>query len=91
MKTMLAAASVAALLLTGCGSSTGVSLNDVTGNMTPEVMTLNQRGSDVKRHMAYTHDVNGRLFWEDLGRTLYLDHPSRLNPIEIVSVSGKPH
>jgi len=86
------AAGLAATILTGCATNPeNVSLGAVTGNMTPEVLTLNQRYEDMLRHMAYTNDVNGRMFWEDLGRTWYTDHPSRLNPIEIVSVSGKPH
>ena len=81
---------VAGSALVGC-SSDSVSMHSVAHNMTPEVMTLNQRPVDVYRHMAYTKNVNERMFWEDLGRVWYTDHPSRLNPIEIVSISGKPH
>lgn len=95
MKITRTAGFLAALALTGvvtgCGSGGGTSLGSITNDMTPELMTLNQRPADVQRHMAYTNNVNSRMFWEDLGRTWYTDHPSRLNPIEIVSVSGKPH
>ena len=98
MKNMLSltfavCALTATTALVGCStaSSDDVSLGAVTSNMTPELRTLNQRPVDVKRHMAYTKNVNSRMFWEDLGRFFYTDHPSRLNPIEIVSVSGKPH
>lgn len=87
----LAAALAFVGVIAGCSSDQGVSLGDITSDMTPELMTLNQRPEDVQRHMAYTNNVNSRMFWEDLGRTWYTDHPSRLNPIEIVSVSGKPH
>jgi len=88
----IAGAGLAAVALTGCATDPNdVTLHDVTWNMTPEVLTLNQRPEDVYRHMAYTNDVNGRMFFEDWGRFWYTDHPSRLNPIEIVSISGKPH
>jgi len=91
MKKLLSAALISPLFLAGCGGATNdVSLGAVTSNLTPELMTLNQRPVDVQRHMSYSTDINGRLFWEDLGRTWYVDHPSRLNPIEIVQVSGKP-
>ena len=90
--TALAASGFVAVALTGCATDpTDVSLHDVTWNMSPDVMTLNQRKEDVYGHMAYTNDVNGRMFWEDFGRAWYTDHPSRLYPIEIVSISGKPH
>ena len=97
MKKLALTAGAAACLtvaasMSGCGTNPNdVSLGAITADMSPEVMTLNQRPEDVWRHMAYTNNVHMREFWEDLGRFWYTDHPSRLNPIEIVSVSGKPH
>ena len=90
MKKLALTALAGTFLLIGCSSTNDVSLGAVTSNMTPEMVTLNQRPEDVKRHMAYTTNVNWRLFHEDLGRFFYTDHPSRLNPVEIVQVSGKP-
>lgn len=80
----------AATVLSGCSDPYDVSLDAITNDMTPELMTLNQRPDDVQRHMAYANNVNGRLFWEDLGRVWLTDHPSRLNPIEVPQLSGKP-
>jgi hypothetical protein len=84
---VIAAAAIVAGL-GGCQSD--VSFNAIKRDLTPELMTLSERPLDVEAHMAYAMDVNGRLFWEDLGRAWYMDHPSRLSPSEIISVSGKP-
>ncbi|MGI9013543.1 MAG: hypothetical protein ACR2GY_04755 [Phycisphaerales bacterium] len=93
LSTGLTLTAVAFLAMSGCGAGDpyDVSLDGITRNMTPEVRTLNQRPEDVKRHTAYANNVNSRMFWEDIHRVWYTDHPSRLNPIEIISVSGKPH
>ena len=83
-------ASAALLVLAGCDSVHDVDADSVNEDLTPELRTLNQRPVDVDRHIWYTQNVNERLFWEDLGRTFYYDHPSRLNPVDIPGVSGKP-
>lgn len=91
MKTRFLLASAALLALAGCSSTHDVSADGVNRNLTPELRTLNERPSDVDRHVWYTQNVNKRLFWEDLGRVFYYDHPSRLSPVDIPGVSGKPH
>lgn len=95
MKNMMRAGTFASLVIAGClvgcgGGGGEVTMGSVSSNLTPELMTLNQRPSDVHSALAYQADVNGRLFWEDLGRTWYVDHPSRLNPVEVMHVTGKP-
>lgn len=89
---MLLAAGLFAGLATfgGCASDPlDVSYDAILDNLTPSLMTLDERPVDVERHIAYTNDVNGRLFWEDLGRTWYTDHPSRLSPVPIIYTSGQ--
>jgi hypothetical protein len=34
--------------------------------------------------------MSGRMFWDDLGRSLYTDQPSRLSPLPTTSLSGTP-
>ena len=94
MKKVLTTGLLAGLMigLGGCGSSNtqNVSFRHINNNLTPELMTLNERPVDVARAMGYTSNVSWRMFWEDLGRTFYTDHPPRLNPVEVPYVSGKP-
>ncbi len=90
MKTRSLAAGGLLIVLAGC-SIHDVDPDSINRNLTPELQTLNERPVDVDRHIWYTQNVNGRLFWEDLGRAFYYDHPSRLSPVDIPAVSGKPH
>lgn len=78
----------AGLILTGCHGST--KYHAYRGNPTPELQTLSERPIDVDRHLVVTQDHNLRMFSEDVGRALYLDHPSRLTPYPIVYTSGVP-
>ncbi len=57
-----------------------VSQDAIFDNLTPELMTTDQRGRDVKGQIALTNDSNWRQMWEDLGRVFILDRPSRLSP-----------
>lgn len=77
-------ASLAALALGGCGSSSN--RNDggrhaaVSGNVTPELDTLTERPVDFDNRMSYTMDANDRMLWADFQRVMLLDRPSRLQP-----------
>ncbi len=86
----LGSAVLAATTLVGCNSTDDVSTNSILSNLTPELMGLDERPVDIKSHMAVTGNVDLRLFWGDLGRATYIDHPSRLSPYPIVYTSGQP-
>ncbi|MCP3905839.1 MAG: hypothetical protein GY715_19620 [Planctomycetes bacterium] len=83
---------VAALLLTGCGSesSSEASFDTISGDLTPGMKTLGERPEDVSGHMAYTFNHENRMFWGDIGRAWYVDHPTRLSPYPIISTTGVP-
>jgi hypothetical protein len=57
-----------------------VSTNAIFNDLTPELTTLTDRPVDVDRHLAVQSNINWRLFWEDWGRALLFDPPSRLTP-----------
>lgn len=80
---------LSATALMGC-SSNDVSTNAILGNLTPELQGLNERPVDIRSHMAVTGNVELREMWGDLGRAIYIDHPSRLSPYPIVYTSGQP-
>lgn len=73
------------LTLVGCGSSetSEVSHDSITGDLTPELMTLNERPVDVSDARATTFNSNWRAMWGDINRALLLDRPSRLAPLPI--------
>lgn len=50
----------------------------IRANLTPELDTLYQRPDDMSNAFVVMLDENGRMFWQDLGRALYTDRPSRL-------------
>jgi hypothetical protein len=72
-----------ALALVGCESSNEVSHSDITSDLTPELMTLNERPVDVGDARATTFNSNWRAMWGDINRALLLDRPSRLAPLPI--------
>jgi hypothetical protein len=82
----------AVALTTGCASDNAgaTSYSAISGNLTPELMTPAERPIDVDAHIALTRDVNGRLFWQDLGRMFYTDRESWLSPWPTASVTGTP-
>lgn len=94
MKKLIALGALAMVALGGAGCQSSnpynVSFDSIRDNPTPEMMTLSERPVDVDRHVGYTDNVNVRLMWEDIGRTWYADHPSRLSPSDIIYISGKP-
>ena len=89
----LSVLSAAVLAIAGCHSSVGsgsVSYGAVAGNLTPEMQTLAERPVDIDRHMAYAQNAEWRMFWSDIGRVFYTDHPSRLSSFPIAYTSGQP-
>ena len=83
---------LAAAVLVGCSSSRphNVSFGSISGNLTPELEGLTDRPVDNERNVAVTNNMNWRMFSDDLGRALYVDHPSRLSPYPITYSSGNP-
>ena len=79
-------------LLAGCGSSnpSQVSFGAISSNLTPELQGLTDRPVDNERNVAVANNQNWRMFSDDLGRALYIDHPSRLSPYPITYTSGNP-
>lgn len=61
-------------------STTSADPMTIRADPTPELMTLYERPSDVANNLAIMVNENRRMFWEDLGRALYWDRPSRLTP-----------
>ena len=97
MKTLaqLALAATLTALAVGCqtlspGDPTDVSFDSIRGDLTPELRGLRTRQVDAKRNLAVTNNMNVRMFWDDLGRVFYTDHPSRLSPYPIMYTTGNP-
>ncbi|HVU63458.1 MAG TPA: hypothetical protein VHC70_05745 [Phycisphaerales bacterium] len=65
-------------LFSGCMYTGNEQLNEVRDDPSPTVDTLSQRSVDIDNTIVYTFDENGRMFWEDLGRLMLTDRPSRL-------------
>jgi hypothetical protein len=82
----------ATALTTGCASdkTSDTSYAAISGDLTPELMTLSERPIDVDRHISFNNDLNGRMFWNDLGRVFYTDRASWLTPYPTGSVTGVP-
>ena len=82
---------IAVGLLGGCASDPNdVSYKAIRGNLSPELAATADRSDDIDRHMAVMEDLNMRSFWDDMSRTFYIDHPSRLSPYPIRYTSGNP-
>lgn len=80
-------------VLVGCSSPSSpydVSFDAIRGNLTPELRAMTDRLVDEQRNMAVAHNQNDRMFYDDLGRAFYTDHPSRLSPYPITYTSGNP-
>ncbi|MFW5653452.1 MAG: hypothetical protein ACOC0P_05350 [Planctomycetota bacterium] len=96
MNWFVAIAACAAVAVTGCASdgdnkyaynvdTEAITAEDVTydairADLTPELITMTDRYEDIQGTVARTWDTNLRIFWEDWGRALLLDRPSRLSP-----------
>jgi hypothetical protein len=94
LRSLLSAVScIAAItLVAGCESSGSgaASFDSISSDLTPEMKTLGERPEDVEGHMAYTFNHENRMFWGDMGRVWYTDHPTRLSPFPIISTTGVP-
>jgi hypothetical protein len=93
--TLTAAAIASIASAAGCATRPAerrhqVSYAAISGNLTPELQTLHERPVDVHRNMAVNQNQSWRMFWNDLGRVWYTDHPSRLSSFPVVSTSGNP-
>ncbi len=81
-------------VLVGCSSSPSspydVSFNAIRGDLTPELQGMTDRPVDDQRNMAVAYNQNKRMFFDDLGRAWYTDHPSRLSPYPVTYTSGNP-
>ncbi|MCA9285101.1 MAG: hypothetical protein KDA22_07810 [Phycisphaerales bacterium] len=75
----------------GCESDPNpVSFNNIKSDLTPELMTMSERPSDVDRNMAVVGNINIRNMWNDLGRMWMFDRPSILSPYPVYGPSGIP-
>ena len=81
-------------VLVACSSSPSspydVSFDAIRGDLTPELRAMTGRLVDEQRNMAVAFNQNGRMFYDDLGRAFYTDHPTRLSPYPITYTSGHP-
>lgn len=68
-----------AAAMVGCNATSPDPMT-VRADPTPELLTLYERPSDVANNLAIMSNENVRMFWEDWGRALYWDRPSRLTP-----------
>lgn len=92
MKTTACLAGVlAATLLVGCNSTNNVSYKSITSNPNPELRGLATRPADAHNAFALASSQNLRMFNDDLARTFYTNHPSRLSPFPIMYTSGQPN
>ncbi len=76
--------------LAGCQTADPLSYHAIKSDLTPELQGLVERPIDVDRNLASTNNQNLRLMWDDIGRTLYTDHPSMLSPMPVINTSGNP-
>ena len=53
---------------------------EVRGQVTPELITLDEREIDSDNRIGITNNANLRMLWMDLRRAMLLDRPSRLTP-----------
>jgi hypothetical protein len=91
MTRILSASLLSVACLAGCSSkSNDVSFDAIKANPTPELLTMTERPVDTERSFAMMVNQNMRQFWQDMGRALYIDHPSRLSPISATYTSGQP-
>lgn len=80
---VLVLASLATLTLAGCaspGPSHAADRRKVKANLTPELLTLNERHIEADNRLLVGFNTNMRMFWADLARATYTDRPSRLTP-----------
>ena len=77
-------------LLTGCSSKDSVSASAIRWNLSPELRGIAETPDEGKNALAIYMDTNTRAMWDDIARSFYTDHPSRLSPYPITYTSGNP-
>ncbi|MFZ4429006.1 MAG: hypothetical protein ACOYPS_01500 [Phycisphaerales bacterium] len=75
---LLAAAATLGATLGGCSSSDPKHAS-VVHNLTPELLTLNERPADAQNTTSLTWNAGNRMFWNDIQRATLTDRPSRLS------------
>ena len=78
----------AATCLGGCAP--GTSWSSIKWDLTPELQGMTRSSDMVDKDVHTASDMNWRMGWDDLGRSLYTDQPSRLSPLPVTSMSGTP-
>ena len=51
----------------------------VVNNLTPEMLSLNERPVDAQNATSVSWNADNRMLWNDLGRAALTDRPSRLS------------
>lgn len=74
---LLLAAAIGACL-GGCSASDPKHAS-VVHNLTPELLTLDQRPADAQNTTSLTWNSGNRMFWNDIQRATLTDRPSRLS------------
>jgi len=69
---------VGAVALGGCATQDATH-NRVVHNLTPEMLSLNQRPVDAQNMTSLTWNADNRMLWNDLSRAALTDRPSRLS------------
>jgi hypothetical protein len=88
---MLSAVGCLCLGFVGCGSdSNNVSYGHIVQDPHPELQSTAMTHSDADRSFWYMANSNGRMLYDDVLRSLYLDQPSRLSPYPITYRNGQP-
>lgn len=75
---LISACGASALMLGGCLVDPFSRDSALRADPTPELLTLYERDVDAANSAAITFNENERMFWQDLGRAMYWDRPSRL-------------
>ncbi len=92
MRTRFVAVSLTAGLaagLAGCAKN-NVSVSAIRGDLTPELRGTAETGNEGDNAAATYANMQSRMFMDDIARTFYWDHPSRLSPYPITYTSGNP-
>jgi hypothetical protein len=59
-------------------------------NLSPEMKGLGMTPDENQKMVRVTNNQNARMIADDLARSFYLDHPSRLSSYPVTSTSGMP-
>lgn len=76
---IMATGAVLAMLLAGGCATAGPQHSKIVHNLTPELLSTDQRPVDVQNMTSLTWNTENRQFWDDLSRAALTDRPSRLS------------